>query len=328
MDITPFGPDDVAELEAWADLANAARAQDAPWERTVTAKMAAAQFRHGWDGEPSTPYLARRDGRVVGAGTIGTSERDNLHLAWLDVKVHPEHRRRGHGSAILRVLLDEARRRGRTSAGIGAWESDAADAFAKRHGFERKLASINRRQVMADIDWAELDRRYDEAVAHATGYTLERWTSPTPDDRLDELAAMASAINDAPRDDLDMEDEVFTAERMKAYETAVTGHDERLYRVVARHVPSDSLAAQTVVAVSAEEPTWGEQHDTSVMRTHRGHRLGLLLKLEMMRWVHEVEPQVETIDTWNAESNDHMIGVNEILGYRIMGREYAYQRAL
>ena len=33
----------------------------------------------------------------------------------------------------------------------------------------------------------------------------------------------------------------------------------------------------------------------------------------MMRWLAEAEPQVESIDTWNAESNDHMIAVNERL---------------
>lgn len=33
------------------------------------------------------------------------------------------------------------------------------------------------------------------------------------------------------------------------------------------------------------------------------------------------------IDTWNAESNAHMIGVDELLGYRVMGREIVYQRS-
>ena len=46
----------------------------------------------------------------------------------------------------------------------------------------------------------------------------------------------------------------------------------------------------------------------------------------MMRWLAEAEPQLETLDTWNAESNDHMIGVNERLGYRVMGRELQFQR--
>ena len=48
----------------------------------------------------------------------------------------------------------------------------------------------------------------------------------------------------------------------------------------------------------------------------------------MVRWLAEAEPQTRVIDTWNAESNDHMIGVNEVLGYRIMGRELEFQKSL
>jgi hypothetical protein len=157
---------------------------------------------------------------------------------------------------------------------------------------------------------------------------LERWPVPTPEDRLDRLAEMASAINDAPTDDLDYEDEVFTGERMRAYEVAMAGRGKTLYRVVARHVPTDELAGQTVVVVNREFPERGDQHDTSVTRAHRGHRLGLLIKADMLRWLREAEPQLTEIDTFNAESNDHMIGVNEALGYKVMGREYSYQRKI
>ena len=52
-------------------------------------------------------------------------------------------------------------------------------------------------------------------------------------------------------------------------------------------------------------------------RAHRGHRLGLLLKIDMMRWLAEAEPQVEVIETWNNVDNDFMINVNEALGYRL-----------
>ena len=328
MEITPFGPDDAAELAAWAELVNAVSAQDSPWLRPETARSGAARFRYGWDCEPASPYLARMEGEVVGWGSISTSEYDNLGLAWLGVQVHPDHRRRGVGTAVLEALVAEARRRGRTSLGVDAWESEASDAFAKHHGFDRKLASINRRQVLADVDWPELQRRYDAALPHAADYVVERWSVPTPDERLGELAEMASAINDAPLDDLDYEDEVFTADRMRNYEIAVAGHHQRLYRLVARHVPSGALAAQTVVVVWADHPAWGDQHDTSVTRDHRGHRLGLVLKADMLRWLAEAEPQLQTIDTWNAESNDHMIGVNVVLGYQVLGRVWAYQRAL
>ena len=48
----------------------------------------------------------------------------------------------------------------------------------------------------------------------------------------------------------------------------------------------------------------------------------------MMRWLAEVEPQVETIDTWNAESNPHMISVNERLGYQVFAAGAEFQRRL
>ena len=81
-----------------------------------------------------------------------------------------------------------------------------------------------------------------------------------------------------------------------------------------------------MVAVDAETPTLAYQHDTRVVRAHRGHRLGLLLKADMMRWLAVAEPQVESIDTWNAETNQHMIEVNERLGYRARGRQLEFQR--
>ena len=100
-----------------------------------------------------------------------------------------------------------------------------------------------------------------------------------------------------------------------------------MYRVLARHRTTGELAGHTVVVVDGDRPERAEQHDTSVVGSHRGHRLGLLLKADMVLWLREAEPQLETIDTWNAESNDHMIGVNALLGYRIMGREHEYQKS-
>ena len=328
MQITRFGPDDVASLKEWQEFSNAVQRADSPWEADVSLLRVEARFRVGWDGEPSTPYLATVDGTTVGGGALATSDYDNLHLAWAGVMVHPDHRRHGYGSEILSHLEAEARAAGRTSLGIGGWESDATRGFAAAHGFEEKHRAINRRQYLADVDRAELARQYDDALAAATDYVLERRALPTPEEELAEIAEMASAINDAPTDDLDIEDEVFSAERMRAYEEAIAFKRERAYRVVARHVPSGQLAGQTVVVVDSERPQLGDQHDTSVVKAHRGHRLGLLLKAEMVRWLDEVEPQVEQIDTFNAESNDHMIGVNELLGYRVMGRELAFQKSL
>ena len=90
-----------------------------------------------------------------------------------------------------------------------------------------------------------------------------------------------------------------------------------------KHVPGEIayLPKNTAKAASFT-------HDTAVAAAHRGHRLGLLLKADVMRWLAGAEPQVATVDTWNAASNDHMIAVNERLGYRVMGSCPGYQRRL
>ena len=70
------------------------------------------------------------------------------------------------------------------------------------------------------MDWAELERLHAEALAAASAYELVRREGRTPDDELEAVAEMSAAINDAPTDDLDIEDEVFSPERIRAYEDA------------------------------------------------------------------------------------------------------------
>ena len=328
MELTQFGPDDEAALRDCVTVCNAVAKHDSPWQPAFTEAGMAAQLRYGWDLEPRVPFLAVAGGEAVGYASYSTSERDNLHLAWLTVEVHPDHRRHGLGSAIHDALVERARGLGRTSVGTAGWDIDGTSAFAAKHGFELGSVSVNRRQVLADVDWPDVERRHAEARRKADDYELIRRTGRSPDEELEALAEMTAAINDAPTDDLDIEDEVFSAERVSDYETAQLARGGAFHRIYARHRGTGELAGQTVVAVEPDRPQLGDQHDTSVVRAHRGHRLGLLLKAEMMLWLRETQPQIESVDTWNAESNDFMIGVNELLGYRIMGRELAFQKTV
>jgi GNAT superfamily N-acetyltransferase len=323
-----FGPDDADDVAAALEVFTEAGRHDAPWEHVWLPRSFDIVLRRGWDGEPPTAYLATVGSTVVGAGFLHTSERDNLHLAWATAVIRPGHRRQGHGTALFEHLMHEAKAAGRTSIGTDGWESESTLGFAKRVGLEKKSQAIQRRQHLEELDPALVQKLYDEAATHAGDYELVRIEGRTPPDLADGMAALVSAINDAPTDDLDIEDEVFDAERLAAYEESTLARGHTLYRLVARHRETGALGGHTVVAVERERPEIADQHDTAVARDHRGHRLGLLLKAGMLLWLAEVEPQVKTVDTWNAESNDHMIAVNEVLGYRVMGRELQFQRDL
>jgi len=221
-----------------------------------------------------------------------------------------------------------ARELGRTSLGTDNWDLPKADAFSRWHGYEQKAIEVNRRQDLAALDWSAVQKLYDEAVLASSAYELMRITGALPDELLGGMVQVTASINDAPRDDLEMEDDLFTPARLRAYETAQFAHDRTLYRVIARERGTGVLAGHSTITVERERPHIASQHDTAVSRDHRGHRLGALLKTGMLLWMREAEPALTQLDTWNAESNDHMIAINEQLNYHIVARALAYQKTL
>ncbi len=63
-----------------------------------------------------------------------------------------------------------------------------------------------------------------------------------------------------------------------------------------------------------------------MLRDHRGHRLGMLVKIAAADLLLEHAPEREAIVTWNAEENRPMLDVNEAMGFRAIGYEGAWQK--
>jgi hypothetical protein len=82
----------------------------------------------------------------------------------------------------------------------------------------------------------------------------------------------------------------------------------------------------TELMLPIDSDEWAYQGDTIVDPPHRGHRLGLLLKIASLRAMLADRPGVKAICTWNAGVNKHMISVNEQLGYVEHGWGAEYQR--
>ena len=72
----------------------------------------------------------------------------------------------------------------------------------------------------------------------------------------------------------------------------------------------------TDVSVSRAKTTQGSVGITFVLPGHRGHSLGLAVKLANHRALMAALPECEIVRTSNADVNDHMNAVNEAMGYR------------
>ncbi|MET9275847.1 GNAT family N-acetyltransferase [Kribbella sp. NPDC003557] len=329
MEIIELVPDDEAGCIDAVAVERAATQQDCPEMVTSTPRGFANSLRYGWDLEPQRAFLARNaDGTAVALARVSLPTYDNTNQVWFEVAVRPDHRDGVVEAALIEFVEQLARDEGRTMMGFGSFDLPDAIAVAHKHGYEQKAVEVNRRQDLAGLDWAIVRSLYDQAVAASTAYELITLTGSLPEDMLDGMIAVTASINDAPKDDLDIEDDVYSPERLRAYEEAQTKCDHTLYRVVAREKATGELAGHTVIAVERERPHLGWQHDTAVSREHRGHRLGALLKTAMLLNLRDAEPALTQVDTWNAESNNHMIGINEQLNYKIVTRYLAYQKNL
>jgi GNAT superfamily N-acetyltransferase len=331
MPLVRVRPDDMSLVSAVADIEEAARQVDDPDAFPVIPEMLAGQLRYGWDLEPEEHFLYVPEDATdpVGVLALEMPTRDNVHLVWAQIFVRPDHRRRGHGSVIMNEALRMVRATGRDTVWVGTADDDQdARRFVEGFGFSYASHDARRRQVLSDVDQSEVQRLWELAQTAAADYYLERLEPPIPDEVLSELIEVTAAINDAPMGDLTFEDEKFDLQRLRDFETALGGRGEREYRVLARCRTTGEVGGHTVVMIHPLRPSIGVQGDTAVARHHRGHRLGLLLKIDMMRWLADVEPQLKIIETWNNVDNEFMINVNEALGYRLSRIFNTYEKKL
>lgn len=320
MPLLRVQPDDDQAVAATVDILESARRVDDPESPPPIAALQQRWLRYGWDLRPDEWYLYRptEDAEPVGVLAIDLPTRDNLHLVWADITVRPERRREGHGTAMMQEVLQQAAAAGRTTVWLGGATDDPGVAgFLSRFGFRYASHDARRKQWLAEIDADAVAALRREAEAAAVDYEIVRLLPPQPEELMAEIAEVAESINDAPMGDLTYEREVFDLDLMRDLETARLGRGDRLYRVVARHRETGRLGGHTVVMANPLRPGRGVQCDTAVSRDHRGHRLGLLLKIEMLAWLAEVEPQLEHIETYNQVDNGYMVSVNEALGYRL-----------
>lgn len=289
-------------------------------ERSFTAWLAL-----GWMEDRPEAWLARDGaGRPCGWYSAAFPQRENRHRGYLSLLVSAERRRQGIGSRVLAHAAARARQLGRTALVSEAREGSAAEEFFRALGGRPGITEVRRVQQVTASGAGRLSELRAAAQPAAAGYGLERWQGMIPEDQLAGVAAVNEAMGDAPRDE-DEESQQWDAGRVRDDMTRVAASGHRVYTVAARHDRTGELAGLTQVTVDPADPAWGYQELTAVARQHRGHRLGLLLKVAMLEWLAREEPRLRTIITGNADANQHMIAINEALGYQVLDRWRSWQ---
>lgn len=309
---------DTEQLHAAHQIVLAADSADQPVLPPQSFGMFELWWARGFGGDPRQTWLATAaDGAAVGCYLLVLPERENTTIADSALYVTPQARRRGYGSALLAHAAAQAQKAGRSRLSVEALDDSAGAAFAAAAGAKPGIAEVSRRLTVDDEVAARLPRLQAAARERSGGYTLVSWTGLTADQYLPDSMRLSEAMADAPRDE-GVEAQFWDAERIRHFEQTGLNAGHQFYAVAARHDQTGRLVALTQLRTAADTPGWSFQALTAVLPEHRGHRLGLLVKAAMLERLRAAEPDVRFILTGNAGPNEHMIAINEELGFEVV----------
>ena len=277
-------------------------------------------FTAAWDGDT-----------MVGAMAGGGPLTDNTHRAHYEVAVLAEHRRRGIGTLLADDFERWAAANGRRVVGGEVYApvdgTSPALEFATARGYQVAIED-----GMKVVDIPATSDRWDalaaECAPHHTDYVLRTIHGAFPDDLVEGYCAIQNMfMSEAPTGDQDIEDEVWDAARVRA-------NQERAIKAGRRDVttfalaPNGDVAAMTEMFVNESVPHRGFQSGTLVVPAHRGHRLGLAVKVANQQALYAQFPELAFIITGNADVNTHMNAINDRLGFRVVERCLEVEKTL
>lgn len=325
-------PRDPAAFDEWYDVmvagATAGREFAVVWTRE---EMRAGMLRVSpyWGKE----MWAIRDetGKIAGVLWVELPLQDNTSLIVFDINVPPDRRRQGYGTALVRVAEERAAYHGRAVVnGAVSTPLDgvaAGQAFARANGLT--VANVEMHRILeVPLEQALLENLAAEVAEHHRGYRLVSWQDRCPDDLVDAYAELESTfMTEAPQGELEMEAEVWDAARVRSREEHARAQSRRGWVTVAI-APDGTLAGHTELFIPGHDPLNAFQAGTLVAPAHRGHRLGLALKVRNHLELQRSHSERRVVHTWNAEQNTAMNAVNERLGFRPVEQSEEWQRRI
>jgi GNAT superfamily N-acetyltransferase len=312
---------DISDIDvaAWHDVLAASVARDLPGEPVPTLDQVHGFLTTPGLGSRHLLWVAKSGDEVIGVARLRLHDGSGRsHLGEFVMNVHPDHRRRGVGSRLLKTVAAAARDEKRRSIVVEASSDTAGVAFLEASGFtcvlSLSLLLLNVREVSGV-----------EEIVHAEhpGYRLTRWLGVVPNELAETFVTAKSAMGDMPTGDLDFGTTTWDADRVRDMAEVVEKRGDTLLTVAA--LQGDAIAGFTELVIPVGDGSRAIQYDTAVVPGHRGNGLGLWVKAAMLDWLRAEWPAVREIETDNAEDNEHMLTVNERLGFRPLRKTRQYQ---
>jgi len=199
-------------------------------------------------------WVAWSRGRVVGTAELEMSRtKENRHIAWFDIAVLPEFRRRGIASSLLATMAARVQEDGRRLLGTGTVATaPSGEAFMRRLGAQAGLTQHINQLPLSSLDHGLLAAWRGRAPT--TEFRLGLWEGPYPEEELAAIAVLSDVMNTAPRGDLDLEDFHWTPAMIRDQEAAHRERGVERWTLYVKHRETGKFAGYTEVFWNHHEP--------------------------------------------------------------------------
>ncbi len=234
--------------------------------------------------DPGARYLIHGE-----AGYAIVKDSSLVGCAFSMVRVLPEARRRGVGTALIAACSEEARALGKESL-FGRVDGDDAESFAwvERRGF-----------IVISQDVEQVRELGDEAAPELPPGIALAELAP---EHLDGVYAVA--VEATPDMAIDAEIEAAPCERWLA---------QAKDRIIVVALEGERVVGYATLCALAAQPDTLEHELTAVLRSHRRRGIAEALKREQIRWA--AAAGYKRLITYTQEGNDAMRSLNLKLGY-------------
>ncbi len=297
---------------------------DATFESIIDSSLSEADIIAYTVIEKGNPENIIALARITFALEDSPSYQGNEHICSLaGLTVLPSYQRRGIARQLLNAVYEQARNRNKSLL-IGLILSEGGRTFLRKLGGTEALETRSNRLDLKDVDWPMVKEWEREGRSRSPDATLELVTS-IPDDILEDYCRVyTEIINQAPRDELQVGDTIFTPEKWKDDEKR--NKDSGITHLTAfiREANGDISGLTDVYYIPSMVPLLS-QAMTGVQEEYRGQGKGKWVKAAMLLKIRNQYPDIETIKTDNATSNKPMLAINERLGFKLTKELYMFQ---
>ncbi|WBQ03111.1 GNAT family N-acetyltransferase [Kribbella sp. CA-293567] len=306
-------PSDESAFRAWYDVLLAGAVADRPAAIVETHQALASSLGTDNPMKARLAVAAFEDDRVVGAMLFEYWLQSNLDAVSVEIDVAPADRRRGIATALWGWARSRAAELGRTifqcelavpeGFTVETWPGSV---FAAQLGF---VVENIEDHLVVELPWTG-----SVEVEPLEGYVLTSWAGPCPEEHLQALADLRTAMDrDVPTGGMTKDLVPWDVEKIRAQQVRTARNYLALFTMA--RTPDGAPAGYTTIYLSKSNPDAAQQDDTLVLRAHRGHNLGTHLKLANLDQLAAHRTTQKLLHTWTAETNTAMQKVNARFGF-------------